>query len=73
MERGFRAGLESGNKRSTLRPTSRLRYLKSSTLQLDGERIMADVPIELVDDTPLGMFFTGIVWEGDGAHFSVVL
>lgn len=52
---------------------SLLRYVKSSTLQLDGERIMADVPIELVDDTPLGMFFTGIVWEGDGAHSSVVL
>lgn len=49
---------------------SRLRYLKSSTLQIDGEKIMADVPIELVDDTPLGMFFTGI---GDGANFSVVL
>ena len=24
----------------------------------DGEKIMADIPIELVDDTPLGMFST---------------
>jgi len=43
---------------------SLLRYLyKSSTLQLNDEKIMADVPIELVDDTPLGMIFTGIAWE----------